>query len=565
MKSMTTLHLVRWTVALGCVGLVMACSSDDDTDAAAGSGTDTTATSSGDGTGDTTGDETTGDATTGDATTGDATTGDDATGDATTGDDTTTDTGGETGDTTGDDTTGDATTGGDTGDDSFELAGDWADNFGQELTISEEKWGFERIDSWSNVDNTAITQNAVDAEFSPGAYNKTVWTEPTEDGTFWGCTVAFGLDSAEAAAADETAWDDSDPANAGCGGFSWTHFMPALEVGGVYATGFGGMEKVTSFMWHFGWAINAVTDYDNDANWALLQAPEDDAFNPSKFSKVVWTETEAGSSTSTAGALWYCTITFGHDTAEAALADETIADPADPATSGCGGFGWTRLIPTLEIAGTWHSSFGGNETISADSWMSPFLTTAMIAWDNDANWAITQNPADAEFAPNTFAKQVWTQPEADGAFWYCTVAFGLASADEAIADPTAADATDPATTGCGGFGWTRLAPTIEIAGTYLVQGEDVPGVINSDTLAANALLAYDNDDNWAIGEMDGAFSTAVWLEPEADGFWLCLLAHSLATVEEAEAVDITLADGTAPDTGGCSGGPWLRFAAVAAE
>jgi hypothetical protein len=41
--------------------------------------------------------------------------------------------------------------------------------------------------------------------------------------------------------------------------------------------------------------------------------------------------------------------------------------------------------------------------------------------------------------------------------WFCQTAYDAADADAALATP-AADATDPAIDGCGGFPWSYLTP-----------------------------------------------------------------------------------------------------------
>jgi len=105
----------------------------------------------------------------------------------------------------------------------------------------------------------------------------------------------------------------------------------------------------------------------------------------------------------------------------------------------------------IEVGGTWASNFGFDETISDTGWG----TAAIISFDNSKNFAITQQPADDMFNPSKFSKVVWTEPELDR-FFYCTVAFGLATADEAEASTKSADASDPANGGCGGFSWTKL-------------------------------------------------------------------------------------------------------------
>lgn len=118
---------------------------------------------------------------------------------------------------------------------------------------------------------------------------------------------------------------------------------------------------------------------------------------------------------------------------------------------------------TLEITGTYDNNFGGTETIAEESWTMEFpdsdpVVQALAEYDNDANYAVTQNPADAEYSPSKFNKNVWTEPDGDGSFYYCTVAFGEDSAEAAANTDQTADDSDPANGGCGGAPWTLLTP-----------------------------------------------------------------------------------------------------------
>ena len=70
---------------------------------------------------------------------------------------------------------------------------------------------------------------------------------------------------------------------------------------------------------------------------AVVQLPEDDEFNPNKYSRYVWTEP-------TNESFYYCTVDFGLETLDEALMSTTQADPSDPETGGCGGFAWTKLV-----------------------------------------------------------------------------------------------------------------------------------------------------------------------------------------------------------------------------
>ena len=119
-------------------------------------------------------------------------------------------------------------------------------------------------------------------------------------------------------------------------------------------------------------------------------------------------------------------------------------------------------LSTLEIVGKYANSFGGTETINEAVWKTesdgfPAFYAKIDAFDNQDNFAITQNSSDAEYSPNAFNKIVWTEPDASGAFFYCTVAFGLASAEEAAATEDEADAGD-LESGCMNFSWTQLTP-----------------------------------------------------------------------------------------------------------
>ena len=122
---------------------------------------------------------------------------------------------------------------------------------------------------------------------------------------------------------------------------------------------------------------------------------------------------------------------------------DTLATGGDDATTTGGG--------GIEIAGTWTDDYGYVTDVSDQS----FGPATVIAFDNAANWVITQNPSDDEYFPDKFSKTVWTEP-ADQSFWVCTVAYGLDTAENARTTTETADSTDPATGGCGGFPWTRF-------------------------------------------------------------------------------------------------------------
>ena len=116
----------------------------------------------------------------------------------------------------------------------------------------------------------------------------------------------------------------------------------------------------------------------------------------------------------------------------------------------------------IEIEGSWSSDFGGSEIIDSDVWTS-FDDVDIVQYDNGKNFAVTQNPDDADFDPGKFNKIVWTEVS-NGSFYYCTVDFGLDSAEDAAESEQTADDSNPEEDGCGGFSWTKLTSDEASAG-----------------------------------------------------------------------------------------------------
>jgi hypothetical protein len=121
-----------------------------------------------------------------------------------------------------------------------------------------------------------------------------------------------------------------------------------------------------------GATVDAIVEFSNDARYAIRKAPDDAAYYPSTFDKVVWTKPAGGS-------FYYCTAIYGCATADdttptsgslgqggsggagdgsnssgqggsGGAGDDTtptctpsVVDASDPANTGCGDFSWTKL------------------------------------------------------------------------------------------------------------------------------------------------------------------------------------------------------------------------------
>ena len=143
------------------------------------------------------------------------------------GDDSDDDSGGD----SGGDSSGDS--GGDeTGtDETIEIEGVWNEFFppdGEVVhTITNTTWDQESTDFGVNLTLESFdngTRSAI--AYDGAAYSKLQWTWTDDDTRLWYCTAVFSARTAEEAQAGPDA-DATDPANGGCGGFSWSNLTPA--------------------------------------------------------------------------------------------------------------------------------------------------------------------------------------------------------------------------------------------------------------------------------------------------------------------------------------------------
>jgi hypothetical protein len=126
----------------------------------------------------------------------------------------------------------------------------------------------------------------------------------------------------------------------------------------------------------------------------------------------------------------------------------------------------------FELAGNWESQYG-YEAITDAVWKS-FTLDKVVSFDNTANVAITQNPADATYYPDTFNRIVWTEI-VENTFYYCMVDFKLDSAEAAQASTKSADTADLEGKGCGGSAWSKLARQALPYATFVKSFTPGPG------------------------------------------------------------------------------------------
>jgi hypothetical protein len=111
----------------------------------------------------------------------------------------------------------------------IEVAGTWDDNFGDKgIVITKSMWWLDTISTYDNGTRSAITQTSASDMFSPNKFNKVLWT-PLASNSFYTCTVDFGLATEKDAEMSTKTADSSDPANKGCGMFSWTKMTRSVS------------------------------------------------------------------------------------------------------------------------------------------------------------------------------------------------------------------------------------------------------------------------------------------------------------------------------------------------
>ena len=220
-----------------------------------------------------------------------------------------------------------------------------------------------------------------------------------------------------------------------------------VAISGEWEDNWGGSHSIENTSWTSGDSLYHISEYDNDAQFGIAHNDAGNPWNGNLWSRFDWT-------TDSAGATWFCHTAYDASGPQEALATPA-ADATDPPTSGCGGFSWTQLRTALDLSGSYTDNWGGTHVITAFSWTNDASLYKLSQHDNDTHVLVAQNDSANEWNADLWSRFDWTT-DAEGGLWYCQTAYD--AADEATALGTAAaDATDPANSGCNGFSWTQLS------------------------------------------------------------------------------------------------------------
>ncbi len=344
-----------------------------------------------------------------------------------------------------------------------------------------------------------------------------------------------------------------------------------LEVIGEFIDDWDTRHTVANDLWTMGEGDGAslfhISQYDNDAMWLVAQNDSNNAWSADLWSRFDWTWYE--------GELWYCQTAYGAATETDAVAT-AAADATDPATTGCGNYPWTKLMPwpVLALVGEYIDNWDTRNTVEYNAWTMGEGDGASLfhisQYDNDAMWLVAQNDSNNAWSADLWSRFDWTWYE--GELWYCQTAYGAATETDAVAT-AAADATDPATTGCGNYPWTKLMPwpVLAIVGDYTDNyGYAHSITYDTWTMAMGAtpsnfdITQYDNEEMWAVAQnyADNPWSAGLWSRFDwtwhEGELWYCQTNYGAAT--EADALATAPADATDPTTTGCGGAyPWSKL------
>jgi len=226
-----------------------------------------------------------------------------------------------------------------------------------------------------------------------------------------------------------------------------------LTIIGSYADDFGQDHAVTDSSWIItGFGNTSVfnfVSYDNTERTIIAHNAADNPFNPDLWSRFDWTTHE--------GELWYCQSVIDGATEDDARAPAAAASDHSPDTTGCAGYAWSRVRTPLNIRGTYEDIYNGTHVITQTTWTQTYPTDTSLfnitTFDNDAGIVIAQNDASNLHLPERWSRLDWVTN--DAGVWYCQASSDSMTEGDAQA-ATAPDRSDPATSGCSGYSWTRL-------------------------------------------------------------------------------------------------------------
>lgn len=133
----------------------------------------------------------------------------------------------------------------------------------------------------------------------------------------------------------------------------------------------------------------------------------------------------------------------------------------------------------LEINGFWKDNFGGYHNIYASKsasygtkgYWEGLTNRIIVEFDNSSRTLYVKginepsyadcngNGTNGQSGVECYSRIVWTKH--NDSYYYCEIVFNKGSLDAAKSDPATANATNPDSSGCGGFSWTKFVQKLD--------------------------------------------------------------------------------------------------------
>lgn len=327
-----------------------------------------------------------------------------------------------------------------------------------------------------------------------------------------------------------------------------------LEIKGNWIDDWGSFHDISQEQWTIDDSLFSIKSIDVSGEFLVAQNDEDNQWSPSLWSRFDWTWDEAGH-------LLYCQIAYAAATEQQAASSDS-ADRSD-LTTGCAGFGWSKLNERLEIIDIWEDPWGFEQNVTQAQWTTGDSVFHTSQFDNVEKFLVAHNDANNQWSPDKWSRFDWTWDEM-GQLYYCQIAFDKESEQDALAAREAN--RQDLDTGCAGFSWSALHTRPAIVGNWVddwgygqeitreawTSGEAVFHITRINNRSGYLVTHNDPDNQWS----PGLWSRFDWAWDNTGQLYYCQIVFDAKSAGEAEANKN--ADATDIQAG-CAGFGWSHL------
>ena len=330
--------------------------------------------------------------------------------------------------------------------------------------------------------------------------------------------------------------------------------VAVLGIKGSWIDDWGSFHDITDSQWLIDDSLFHIESIDVSSEFLVAQNDAANKWNPEKWSRFDWTFNDDGD-------LFYCQIAFSANSQQEAQAANT-ADRTD-LTTGCSGFGWSKLEERLEIIDTWEDPWGFEQKVSQAKWISGDSVFLISQFDNDQRFLVAHNDSNNQWNPGKWSRFDWTWDDL-GQLYYCQIAYDKDTEEEAVSS-TQANEQD-LDSGCAGFAWSALYARPDIAGNWMDDWGYEQNISRESWTSGDSIFAItrlNNHLSYLVAHNDpgnqwnpGKWSRFDWTWDTEGQLYYCQIVFDANSADEAESNKS--ADRTDLQ-GGCAGFGWSHL------